>query len=84
MNLSNSLDNFNLLYSEVLAGVTLIAQIYVAIRTRLNLEWSMILISITYLVSFGLRIYDDHSLNTPLLFGTATIVQWAVLYLFVY
>lgn len=56
-----------------------------AVRTRLNLEWTMILISLSYTVSFLIRINAiDSKLTTILLFATASLIQWAVLYVFVF
>ena len=79
------LDSFNVHYAIALSTLTAITQVYVAVKTRLKLERPMIVISVSYMVSFLIRINiigDD--LTRVLLFATATLIQWAILYVFVF
>lgn len=64
--------------------MSLVLEVYVAIRVRLQLDWAIIVIALAYLVSFLIRtpIFPTKQLN--LVHALASMLIWAMMYFFVF
>ena len=81
-----SLDDASGAYASVLFIIALAAEIYVGFRVRLKLEWSMIAISLAYLLSFVLilPIFNMPTYIEALFDAISYLIIWGVLYIFVF
>jgi hypothetical protein len=79
-----SLDDLNAVLSVMLTTVTGLAITYVAVKTRLHLDWAMVIISLAYFLSqlFRTPIFEETDLN--LIHATASMLIWGSLYFFVF
>ena len=79
-----SLQDFNFVFSAFIVGVTALAQGVVLWRVGVkNLDVSMVIIQLAYLVSFILRlIFSGHALN--LITSIAATLIWCMLFYFVF
>lgn len=77
-------DAFDLAFNIAIFAVTLIAQVVVLFKVKIsNLDHSMIVISLAYLLSFLLRIFFTGSSLNVITLTSATII-WSILFLFVF
>lgn len=82
---NGSLDDVNTALSIFLFLVTLIIQVFVAVKVRFNLDLAMIVISLAFLLSFFFRtpvISKETDFN--LVYAFASMVIWGSLYFFVF
>ena len=70
--------------SVILFVLSLLLEIYVAIKVKMMLDWSMIAIALAYMVSFLIRtpIFPESDLN--LVHALASMVIWGIMYFFVF
>jgi hypothetical protein len=79
------IDYINLILASVILGIGSLLSIVVAVRTRLKLDFSMIVISLGYLLSFILRLPFSSSLKGLNFFtGVAFLIVWSSMYFFVF
>ena len=83
MNLS-SLDSFNRTLSIILVIFTMSAEVFVGLKVRMRLDWSMTTIALAYMLSFIFRTPLFNQGDLDLAQGYASMTIWAIMYFFVF
>jgi len=81
-----SLEQFNNVSSIVFLSLTFLLELVVAYRTKLRLDWSMIIISIAFLLSYSIRII---AISLPgfafvALLATSTSIIQVMIFFFIF